>query len=114
MVMCVEDTPHYDRGFVAALAAGDATWRPRKGPLADCIGSGIDDTEMRSFFINFAAYCLAGDCGFIHCKPTLKPLGSCSDYYQARVPGCPDAVFIKFFVDRGCLIVSSFKDYDDG
>jgi hypothetical protein len=68
---------------------------------------------MRRFFKNFAVHVGSKDCGFIHCQPTQKPPGSCSDYYQARVPGCPEAVFTKFFVERGVLIVSSFKDYQD-
>jgi hypothetical protein len=113
MVKCVETIPSYATDLVSVLASNDDTWGPRQRPLEDCIGCGIDEEDMRQFFVNFARHVADKDCGFIHCRPTEKPPGTCSDYYHARVSGCPEAIFVKFFVLNGVLIVSSFKDYQD-
>lgn len=114
MVKCDENTPAYTPAEVAALARGNATYAIQRRPAEDSMGCGIDEADVRDFFKNFEMHTANKDCGFIRSRPTMKPPGSCSDSYQARVPGCPDAVYIKFFVHGGVLIVSSFKDFDDG
>ena len=111
---CIKDTPAYPLEFISRLASNSATLIIRRGPAADCIGCGIDEDDVREFLQGFDAHVSKGDCGFIHSKPTLKPPGSCSDYYQARVRGCVSSIFLKFFVQNGVLILSSFKDFDDG
>lgn len=89
------------------------TYILRRGPAEDCFGLGLDEEDVRLLMAGFVGHVAASNCGFIRTKPTKKPVGICSNSYQARFPGCSFAVYLKFFVQDGVLIVSSFKDYDD-
>ncbi len=106
--------PAHSPEMVARLA------RERKveflwGVLQDILGFGLDREDICEWFEGFEAHIARHDCFFRKAEATRRyPPGTISDYYQARVDMCRGMIFVKFTIYRGKLVVTSFKDLDNG
>lgn len=85
--------PHYDRDVVRRLTADSATFAMDARALADALGLGMDDEEVRAVFQRIDEW------DFVKTEPTRKKYpNTISDYYVYYVDECMCRVFIKFVV----------------
>lgn len=97
--------PTYDKSLVQNLAAGEETFGMSQGASDDALGFGLDGEIVRNVLQRIHEFT------FLKTEPTRKGHdGTDSDYYTYYVEECLTQMFIKFLVDDGVLIVTSFKE----
>ena len=102
-------TPSYSRDQVKVLAADPDRFEMYRCAADDALGFGLDSDDIREVFQRIDEWT------FLKKEPTEKyHPGTISDYYIYFVEECLTRMFIKFLVAEGVLVVTSFKEDDNG
>jgi len=95
----------YPTDDVKRLAAGLDTFEMFRVASDDALGFGLDDDDVRNILGRIEQFT------FLKSEATRRyHPGTMSDYYVGYVEECLTRMFIKFVIDDGILIVTSFKE----
>ena len=95
----------YPVAHVKQLAASPYTFEMYQSALDDALGFRLDDDDVRDILGRIDEF------EFRKSEETRKyHPGTMSDYYAGFVEECGTWMFIKFLIDDGILVVTSFKE----